>query len=98
MSLINYMESNPFCKICSRSCNNLQPHHYISRGAGGKDEDTNLERLCIGHHQEVHRIGIKRFAIRYGLEKPRELLKARRKWTDHDEADWKRSVENQILP
>jgi hypothetical protein len=41
--------------------------HVRSRGAGGNDE-ANLVPLCRDHHQEQHRIGIRSFETRYGLD------------------------------
>ena len=55
------------CDICS------QPaviHHIFTRGAYGKraENDSNMIPLCITHHTEVHTIGRKTFAEKYGLE------------------------------
>ena len=44
------------------------PHHIKTRGAGGKDNPGNLITLCHYHHVEVHKIGRRSFATRYGLE------------------------------
>ena len=41
--------------------------HVRSRGAGGAD-DGNLLPLCHTHHCEQHRIGIKSFAAKHGVD------------------------------
>lgn len=53
------------CKVCGRIG---ERHHIKSRGAGGGDEDKNILILCRNHHQEIHMIGKKTFAKKYGLE------------------------------
>ncbi len=32
----------------------LDPHHVISRGAGGGDTEDNVILLCRNHHQQAH--------------------------------------------
>lgn len=63
----------------------VQPHHYKTVGAGGSDEDENLDRLLPKFHREAHRIGIKQFAIKYALEKPRKILLKKGEWSIKDE-------------
>lgn len=48
------------------------PHHQVSRGARGKDEDT--VPLCWAHHEEAHR-GQKTFEERHGLDLEHEAAK-----------------------
>lgn len=46
-----------------------EPHHGITRGAGGDDKDC--VPLCEGldgHHAEIHRIGRWAFSERYRLD------------------------------
>jgi hypothetical protein len=45
------------------------PHHWITRGAGGDDKDC--IPLCAGldgHHTQIHQIGRWTFSDRYGLD------------------------------
>lgn len=43
----------PTCEICSNPCGG-EPHHIISRGAGGADIPENLIQLCGHCHRAVH--------------------------------------------
>ena len=43
----------PNCEICGRMTNN-EPHHIISRGAGGPDIAENLIQLCPICHTKAH--------------------------------------------
>lgn len=43
----------PYCEICGRDTNN-EPHHIISRGAGGPDVPENLIQLCPICHTKAH--------------------------------------------
>jgi len=80
------MDRFPRCAACGNFVSPwFQPHHWVTKGAGGSDEDENLDRLCKKHHGEAHYIGIKEMAVKYGLGKPREILKNRGTWTDGDE-------------
>lgn len=42
------------CEICGARCYRNEPHHIISRGAGGPDIQENLIQLCPKCHREVH--------------------------------------------
>ena len=41
------------CEICGKPCCG-EPHHIISRGAGGADIPENLIQLCGNCHRDVH--------------------------------------------
>lgn len=41
------------------------PHHIVSRKAGGHDLEWNLMPLCRKHHTEVHKIGLVTFSKKY---------------------------------
>ena len=43
----------PNCEICGRMTNN-EPHHIITRGAGGPDIAENLIQLCPICHTKAH--------------------------------------------
>ena len=43
----------PTCEICGKPCCG-EPHHIISRGAGGTDIPENLIQLCGNCHRNVH--------------------------------------------
>ena len=42
-----------YCEICGVRTGN-EPHHIISRGAGGPDIKENLIQLCPKCHSEAH--------------------------------------------
>ena len=94
--IISFMLKNPRCAVTRQWLNynrinmfkNPMPHHYITRAAGGTDGCWNLERLCPAMHAEAHKRGIKDFAIKYGLEKPRKILIDKEKWMPVDEELW----------
>ena len=44
----------------------VDPHHVRTRGAGG-GEVANLVPLCRAHHDELHQMGRKSFALKYGV-------------------------------
>lgn|SRR4030042_632576 len=50
------------CVICARRA---EPHHIVSKGAGGDDSEDNLMPLCRCHHSELHQIGRSRFINKY---------------------------------
>jgi hypothetical protein len=52
---------NPVCWYA------IEAHHVTTRGAGGRDE-ANLAPLCLHHHHEIHAIGRRTFAKRYGVD------------------------------
>lgn len=43
-----------------------EPHHLVSRGAGGSD--LSVIPLCREHHHEIHRLGVKSFEEWYGCD------------------------------
>lgn len=49
-----------------RRPNRSDPHHIVSRGAGGTDRDC--VPLCRHHHDEIHRIGRDTFQERHGVD------------------------------
>jgi hypothetical protein len=62
--LLKYIREELFCIVCGDRF--PDPHHVTSKGAGGPDISTNLMPLCgPGHHTEIHKIGIRAFAIKY---------------------------------
>lgn len=46
-------------------CPGADAHHLITRKSGGSDEPWNLIYLSHALHQEVHSIGMMRFAQKY---------------------------------
>ncbi len=76
-----WMRANFRCLIAGHdpkiACPLVEPAqvaHIKSRGAGGKDVGETVP-LCAHHHLEQHRIGVKSFAEKYGLD-----LKAAARW------------------
>jgi len=57
----------------------VQVCHVRSRGAGG-DDRGNLVPLCAGAHEEQHRIGIRSFQARWGIDLTAE---AARLWAQY---------------
>lgn len=53
------------CSVCGDI--SVEPHHVVSRGAGGGDSLTNLMPLCREHHIEIHKIGRSTFFKKYEL-------------------------------
>lgn len=43
----------PYCEICGSPCSN-EPHHIVTRGAGGNDVPENLIQLCPVCHTKAH--------------------------------------------
>lgn len=41
------------------------PHHVMTRGAGGPDESWNLMHLCRNHHAEIQQIGNVKMSHKY---------------------------------
>jgi len=60
--------SRNVCLLCNQ-ITAKSPHHIKTRGAGGKDVFWNLVHLCMGHHTEIHKIGIITFTKKYPLFK-----------------------------
>ena len=61
------------CKACGTSFLAKNPHHIITRGSlGGNEEEydvpENLIWLCPKHHNEVHTIGRETFFEKYNIE------------------------------
>jgi len=54
-----------YCELCNEVA---EPHHIVSRGAGGCDCYWNVIRLCRRHHDECHALGVVRFTEKYTLE------------------------------
>jgi len=53
------------CLACRfRGCD---PHHLISRGAGGPDEVWNILPVCRIHHAEIHVVGLEKMAAKHIL-------------------------------
>ena len=46
------------CEVCSGPA---EPHHIVSRGAGGREEAWNLLYLCRMHHRHCHDVGWVKF-------------------------------------
>lgn len=42
------------------------PHHILPRGAGGKDDITNLIPLCSQCHGKIHREGTRKWRDKLG--------------------------------
>lgn len=52
------------CEVCGLAPKS-DPHHLISRGAGGDDTPENLISLCRSHHIQAHTLGRDRFLAKY---------------------------------
>lgn len=48
------------------------PAHTSNNGMASKGDDSSCVPLCREHHQEQHRIGMKDFEAKYGLDLKRE--------------------------
>lgn len=48
-----------------------KPHHIVSKGAGGTDDELNLLPLCFFHHREYHDKGWQTFCRNYSSLAPR---------------------------
>lgn len=81
-----------YCEICGRPCSG-EPHHVITRGAGGPDLDINLIQLCGTCHRKAHNGKYKKeylFAIisrRLGIEEE-ELFEKIQKIRGRDTYDF----------
>ena len=58
-----YWLRNLYCVICGNIAG--APHHIVTQGAGGTDNESNLLALCTTHHTEIHQIGIQTFGNKY---------------------------------
>jgi len=67
---LNYIREQP-CLIPSCNCQ-AEPHHYITRGAGGGDEYA--MPLCREHHTAIGNMGRDTFFKGYGLDPYQELF------------------------
>lgn len=82
-----------YCEWCGATCSGNEPHHIITRGAGGPDIPENLVQLCPMCHRKAHAGTIPRarlFAVvarRLGIKKSvqMDILKAAtgRDWTEN---------------
>ena len=65
------------CQTYSDRCfGDVVFHHLKSRGSGGKLHDPdNLLRLCVNHHNEIHKVGLTIFVKEYPVT--REILKSK---------------------
>lgn len=64
----NYKSDKP-CEACGESRDGYVCYHHIkSRGSGGSDHPFNLMSLCQQHHNEIHMIGLYRFAFKYKID------------------------------
>jgi len=59
-----YWANHPWCEACVVSPSQ-PPHHIITRGAHGPDENWNLLALCPIHHRMYHNKGHQQFADRF---------------------------------
>ena len=60
--ILDYIYKHPWCEACGEPLSEkIMPHHIKTRGAGGKDDETNLLRLCYRHHLDIHNLGQTRF-------------------------------------
>jgi hypothetical protein len=62
-SNIRVIQSMP-CSVCLAPAPS-ECHHYITRGAGGSNEMSNLVSLCHRHHHEFHNNGRKQWTTKY---------------------------------
>ena len=74
------------CSACLKT-GPSDPHHIKTVKSGGHDQPWNVVSLDREHHQELHKIGLNRFVIRYPMFKQIIMLKGwvyddyRGKWT-----------------
>jgi hypothetical protein len=52
----DYRDAHLVCEACGRRTNEWS-HHIRTRGAGGKDDPSNLLELCREHHAQFHVMG-----------------------------------------
>jgi len=64
---------NKPCEVCGHH-GPSDPHHIISRGAGGDDTRDNLISLCRSHHTQIHAIGSSTFFNKYPHVMMRRML------------------------
>lgn len=48
MSVLDEFRHGPICELCGVACTRTEPHHAVTRGAGGKDHRENL--VAVGPH------------------------------------------------
>ncbi len=58
-----YWLRNWHCAICGNI--SAAPHHIVTRGAGGTDDERNLLALCTTHRTAIHQLGVQTFANKY---------------------------------
>lgn len=56
-----------YCLVTNRK--GAEAHHIITVKSGGPDAEWNLMPLCRSAHTEVHKIGLTKFADKYGRVK-----------------------------
>jgi len=61
----NYQCVNEPCLACGDWSAQRCYHHIVTRKSGGVDEPWNLMPLDLHHHNEVHQLGLSRFARKY---------------------------------
>ena len=70
---LNWIKFNQSCVVSKERM--VDPHHLRSRGAGG-GERNNIVPLRRKYHVELHSIGVKTFAEKYGLDLEAEAIRA----------------------
>lgn len=70
------------CSVKGCSASNIAAHHVYTGGMGTKCDDSETIPLCdpFGHHTELHRIGKKSFAEKYGTDFEEVIAKCRNLW------------------
>lgn len=60
------------CLVCVRTCGRTEAAHTKVNGTASKGPDPSCVPLGRGHHMELHRIGVKDFEAKYGIDLKRE--------------------------
>lgn len=77
------------CLACGSK--KVDVHHIKSRKTGGPDIDWNILPTCRWHHNEVHSIGLAKFADKYSAVQP---YLERQGWTyDYYRKKWQRHLD-----
>lgn len=79
---LNFIRSKP-CSVCQTSPSD--PHHLVSRGAGGSDYQT--VPLCREHHSEYHQRGEAAFEERYRQKVWRVCANLLIEWAIHNKVN-----------
>ena len=71
------------CAVCGATPS--ENAHVKSRGAGGGPE--HVAPLCRTHHREQHRVGVRTFSERHGIDLQREARRTNERWEAETERE-----------